>query len=218
MAFRWRGRKGGDPENDLRQMRRGFEFTARDVQYGADRQRARMLQRTEQKGVDVNGTPFKPYSEKGPYYYNPNAKDQAEVLGAGAVGRIAAKKSTIRREATFRQKAAVNRLATKTGAAKSSTGRTLKFDSYADFKRSLGRTVVDLRGPRAPHMLQAVTAKVQHAARQFIIGVYGRKAALARAHNAGDGVPKRRWFAASREEMKQIGKDIIELAKKRALP
>lgn len=200
-------------------MRRGFEFTARDVQYGADLQRARMLKRTADKGVDVNGAPFKPYSENGPYYYNPNAKDGAEVLGAGALRRIAGKKSTFKKEATTRQKAAVSRLATKTGAAKSGTGKTLKFDSYGAFKRSLGRTVVDLTGPRAPTMMQTVLTKVQHTARQFVIGIYGAvKATRAKAHNTGDGVPKRRWFAASRAELRQIGDDIMKLAKKRALP
>lgn len=213
MPVNW---KGGDPEVAIANLKKKYTITSRAAQFAVDRQMARMLKRTDPGtgGVDVNGAPFEPYGETGPYYYNPNANDKAEIFGAGALARIRSGKSTFKSEAEKRQLSSLSRLQKKIGGTISRSRKSLKFASYGAFKRALGRSGVDLRGPRAPHMLQAVISKVEHAARQMIIGVYDReKAKLARIHNTGSGVPKRRWFAASRKELKDMISDIAQFSK-----
>lgn len=157
-------------------------------------QRTRMLRRTAE-GKDVHGRPFAAYSADGPYYHNPNGR-----LKAGAVS-------------DKQQRAAVNRLKRKVpGSRESRTGKTLKFESYAAFKKWLGRVGVDLRGPKAPHMLQAMAVKVtgQDAdIREMRIGIYGPSADRAQGHNDGAGrLPKREFFGASREDLLAMGKVI----------
>lgn len=195
--------------------------TAGDAMYAGQLQRARILRRTGQ-GVDVNGQPFDPYSTKGPYYYNPNGR-----LGASAASRIH----------VLRQKAAAKRLLHKiTTAAErkqsdaprlSSTGRTIRFASYSALKRWLGRKVVDLRGPRAPNMLQGILVKVgamtisgranevglnahPQPADFMRLGIYGEMARRATGHNNGTRVlPKRRFFDATVADLRQMKEDML---------
>jgi hypothetical protein len=91
------------------------------------------------------------------------------------------------------------------------------FESYAAFKSWLGRSTVDLRGPKAPHMLQGIITKVRGAA-ELVIGVYGVMAARAQRHNEGDPkrkLPRRHWFAASVADQKKIVLDVYARMKSR---
>lgn len=153
--------------------------------------RARIIDRTQRAGVDVNNAPLAPYSDKHPYYYYPGGS------GAGRTARI-------------------------TGGKRTRAG--IKYPSYRAFKQALGRSGVDLTGPRAPHMLQALVVKAQgltagpstpqansqtQPCSNVEIGFYGQEAARARGHNEGAGkLPKRRFFAASQEDLR-IGAAII---------
>ncbi|WP_394766346.1 hypothetical protein [uncultured Paludibaculum sp.] len=79
----------------------------------------------------------------------------------------------------------------------------IKFASYAAFKQSLGRSVVDLYGPRAPHMLQALTVRVAEDRKGVILGIYGEAARRARGHqygNAAKHLPQRRFLGAMPED------------------
>ena len=117
--------------------------------------------------------------------------------------------------------AAARRLAKKLGVDRSQVtrGGGIRFDSYDDFKKSLGRSGVDLRGASAPHMLQAITVKTTGTRdasgsrlSEVIIGVYGEAAARGQGHNAGNpktGLPQRRWFGASRDDAKKFSEDVM---------
>jgi hypothetical protein len=72
--------------------------TEGDLLYGLQRQKSRILSRTE-RGVDANGRPFAPYSTRRPYYYYPN----------GPVGRARTK------DRLKRDQAGVKRFASKVG-------------------------------------------------------------------------------------------------------
>ncbi len=161
--------------------------TAADLEYALQRQKTRILSRTA-RGVDAEGRAFAPYSTKGPYYHYP---------GKGSKGR----------------RAAAGRFAKKTGGTRTRVG--VRFESYADFKRSLGRSVVDLLGPRAPHMLQAVVVRTRATSSGDVdgtIGVYGPEAARAEGHNLGTRtLPKREWFSVGRGEDEAIMRDVEAL-------
>jgi hypothetical protein len=172
-----------------------------DLLYAGQRQRARILERTAH-GVDVDNVPFVPYSTRGPYYYKPHGR-----LGASVpldVERRSAKRMlrTIAPAMTDRQRE-------EAGVRLSRTGRSIVFrDGYAGFKRWLGRTTVDLRGPRAPHMLQGITVKVP-AERSILLGIYGPAADRATGHNIGAGhLPRRRFFSASHADLKAMLEDM----------
>jgi hypothetical protein len=198
---------GIDPRKIIPNIKKATQPTVGDALYMGQHQRTRMLDRTA-RGVDADGSQFAPYSENGPYYYNPN----------GRVSGVTDKQ----------QKSAVSRLARKVGnATKSSTGNSLKFESYAAFKRWMGRSVVDLRGAKAPHMLQAIVVKVagvissglnavgltQHnePAREMRVGIYGPMAERARGHNEGAGkLPRRRWFRIGRGDVGAMKKDLLD--------
>jgi hypothetical protein len=197
-------------------------ITEGDMLYALQRQRAKILRNTE-AGLDVEGKAFAPYSTKRPYYWYP----------AGKVGKK-------RDEAEMkREKSNVGRAAKKLGGTKSRSGLGVRFESYDAFKRKgLGRSNVDLRGPRAPHMLQEIVTKtggVALAANQQTaaglydnlapvksgtIGIYGDAAKRASGHNSEAGRPKglpRRWFlGASAEDEKRFAGDIEKRAGERA--
>lgn len=96
-------------------------------------------------------------------------------------------------------------------------GQGLRFDSYASFKASLGRGGVDLTGPRAPHMMQAIMAKVIVSGKdkgEFALGIYGEKAAIATGHNTGVNPRWKRkhqryFFGASVQDLKDIVEDLM---------
>ena len=175
--------------------------TVGDLLYAGQRQRTRILERTA-RGVDVDEIAFKGYSTKGPYYYYPgkNAKNRRSAVTRAA------------RKLGVAVKGGPNRKGEKV------TKNGIKFPSYAAFKQSLGRTAVDLRGPSAPHMLQAILVKAAGIvlpgtdanqlnlfdtssaeftndtyANEIVIGIYGDEASRASGHNTGAGrLPKRR--------------------------
>lgn len=184
--------------------------TAGDLLFAGNNQRSRILERTG-RGVDYQGNPFAGYSTKGPYYYTP--------FSGGAAGT------------PKQHKAAAGRFLKKIGggtpAARSRTGRSVKFPSYDAFKRAIGRTGVDLRGPRAPHMLQAVVllsggiqvtgsqqastaprTRMQRETR-LVMAIYGEEAARAEGHNEGTSrLPKRRFFDASDSDLDRMLEDV----------
>ncbi len=197
----------GDASGIITKWRRDVQITQADALYALERQKTRILDRTG-RGVDVDGRPFKPYSTKGPYTYYPN-------------GRVGSSKFSDRQN-----KAAAARLKTKLakvptkgagGLRLTRSGKGIVFDSYAAFKRWLGRTGVDLRGPRAPHMLQALLVKVASAfPKEGRIGIYGAEAARASGHQYGARyLPQRKFLGISVPERGAFVNDILARIKLR---
>jgi hypothetical protein len=170
--------------------------TKADVLYALERQKARILDRTA-RGVDFEERPFAPYSTKGPYYYTPSTAGKGDH--ADHTRRVRAR----------------DRFAAKLGLKKPAVrGHAIRFESYAAFKASLGRVGVDLTGVRAPHMLQAIVAKVQEDGRGAFsgtLGIYGDEALRASGHQAGNpsrGLPQRRFFDSSRQDIEDFFEDL----------
>lgn len=202
---------GGGPPIEL--TIEDFEPTEGDCILGAQVQRSRLLRRTE-RGVDYAGRQFADYNKTRVFYYYPN----------GPVGKSRSK--TERTSA----KAGVRRFANKLGRTKSAITRSglgIRFDSYDSFKRTyLGRDNVDLRGARAPHMLQRMVCRAggiesgendvetssTSAANEFSIGIYDSDAAKRAAGINGEDRPKgmpRRQFLGSTEEDNRYLSDLI---------
>lgn len=187
----------------IRAIKTSVRPTIADAQYVGERQRARILDRTG-KGVDVDGKGFAGYSSK-LFYYSPD-------------GRL--KGSTRSKVSVKKRQAAVKRLFKKIGESGgksgapyvSKTGLSICFPGgYRQFKKWLGRSNVDLRGKSAPHMLQGIQIQTKEtgAAVEARIGIYGPKAKIASAHNAGGGkLPKRRFFGASRADRNEAVRDL----------
>lgn len=193
----------------LNEINKASQPNVSDLLYAGQRQRSRILTRTEQ-GVDFEGRSFHPYSTTGPYYFYP---------GKNAKGRKAAKNR-------FAKTIGVaNKGVTKiNGGSASRTRLGIKFSSYAAFKSALGRGVVDLFGPWAPHMLQALVVKVSGfvmagdtagadpngaggsdaPADEITIGIYGAEAARASGHNEGTKHLPQRKFLGVNDQDKQL--------------
>lgn len=214
-AFRG-GKLGKAPEIRILEIKDAMKVTEGDLLAAGMSQRTRILDRTS-RGVDVDGAPFAAYSEHGPYYYRPWDRP-----GLGRKGvTIDKRREKITLESRQRSTARFFRRlggSTKTGELKvkgtllaSLHGRdrdTIKFESYAAFKRSLGRSGVDLTGPRAPNMMQGIEVKTS--ATELALGIYGEKAAIATGHNTGAGkLPKRRFFGASTNDAKAMVAEIF---------
>jgi len=215
--------------------------TQGDLLYAGNRQKTRMLDRTA-RGVDYQGRRFAPYNYTRPYYWTP-------WTGSGRMGRGTFLQMRSSAARVFKKMGGD----VKTGLLKSgATGRTvaqlinfrrfnesfgasvvhhvgIKFRSYADFKRSLGRAAgVDLMGPRAPHMLQALVVisdgiqvagrsprvglrSMRAAGSRLTIGIYGDEADRAEGHNEGTGdLPQRRFFDASDADLEAMAEDVAE--------
>lgn len=200
------GPRGQRPSDRISEIERAVQVTAADTLFALERQKSRILRRTE-SGVDYQGVPFAQYSDKGPYYYTPGAKG-----------------STVQQ-----QKSTTTRLIRRLGSGTlSRTGQSIRFDGgYREFKLSgLGRSTVDLRGPSAPHMLQAMVIKVDDVVRGDVgpteqsipafvatLGFYSEEAARAKGHNEGvpeRHLPQRRFFDVSDQDQHQIAQDIAE--------
>lgn len=190
---------GDEPvEVVIRAIEEAGRVTVGDVLYALNRQKSRIIERTA-RGVDVEGNPFKPYSENGPYYWYP---------GKNAKNRGAAR-------------ARAYRLLGGDGAGLRKTKLGVKFASYGAFKRSLGRGgIVDLMGARAPHMMQAIVVRSGANEGQDTtnetptdggsIGIYGIEAERAEGHNVGAGhLPRREFFAFSSDDEDKVGADIL---------
>ena len=164
-----------------------FQPSTADLQYAGDRFKARIVERTR-RGLDYEEKPFAPYSTKGPFYYYPQHR-------GGEQARIRA----------------VSRLQKKIGGTTTKSRKGIRFESYADFKRSLGRTVVDLTGPSAPHMMQSIVVRVFR--NRIQVGIYdSQKALIAEGHNLGISgrLPRRQFLGISRKEEVEIKRDILE--------
>lgn len=162
-------------------VEKAAEVKSSDIQYAGERQKTRMLERTA-RGVDVNETPFAPYSEKGPYYWYANTGGN-KATSAGRTHK-------------------------KIGAGTRTT-LGIKFASYAAAHAAFGSGVVNLFGLHgAPHMLQAVIVKV--AGIGLTLGVYGDEAKRASGHNTGipGKLPRRYWFGASSADLEAMSKDV----------
>lgn len=189
----------------VRALKTKVQPTIADALYVGERQRARILDRTA-RGVDVNGAAFASYSTRR-YYWSPNDRLN---------GRTKAKVTDQQRAAAVKRFARSIKARKKAGNAPYVTpsGLSICFPlGYAQFKKWLGRSTVDLRGKNAPHMLQAIQIQAKDggggAAKEVRIGIYGPKAKLANAHNSGGGkLPKRRFFGASRADRAAAVKDL----------
>lgn len=183
----FRTSSGGDPVHYVLTLSGALEIRASDLRFAAERQRTRILERTA-RGLDVDEKPFAPYSTAGPYYYYP-------ARGKAAAARLF-------RKVTRNQPKQETRNIWRTGSG-------LRFASYADFKRSLGRSTVDLTGPRAPHMLQAlIVSDVTDF--EFRLGVYGGdEAARGSGHNTGTRrLPRRHWFGMSAADLADTAEEL----------
>jgi len=193
----------GDPRGIVSRWRKAIHVTAADAVSALNLQKTRILQRTA-RGVDVEGRAFRPYSTKGPYTYYPNAR---------AGGSSFTERQSKAAAARLKRKLAAKPTKGAGGMRLTRSGKGIVFDSYAAFKRWLGRTTVDLRGPRAPHMLQALVVKVvgsgDTVARDGRLGIYGAEATRASGHTYGAGrLPKRKFLGVSIADRVEIVKDI----------
>lgn len=177
---------GGQPLEVLADKIERANVDVTDLRYALERQRSRILERTR-RGVDLNGSTFAPYSTKGPYYYYPSRLGSAKSRSAAAA-----------------------RLGRKIGGTRTRLG--IKFASYAAFKASLGRNVVDLTGPRAPHMLQAMVVRTKSGS-EGTIGIYGSEADRAEGHNVGvpGRLPRREFFGWSASDEKDMVDDLEKI-------
>lgn len=236
-TFSFKDKSGAAPETRIIQIRDALKPTEGDLLAAGISQRTRIMLRTAAH-VDVDGNAFAPYSEKGPYYYRPwdrpgmkgKIADRRKLLTASSRGRSTARffKRLGGSNRTGELKVKGEVLAKVQGEHKD----TIRFESYAAFKRSLGRAGVDLTGPRAPHMMQAITVKAGAAyvqgdsnnqsgsttpASTLVLGIYGPKAEIATGHNTGNnrGLPKRRFFGASNSDARSMLSEIFAHVKAR---
>lgn len=200
----------GDLAGIVARWKNAARVTAADAQYALGRQKTRVLDRTA-RGTDFEGRAFKSYATKEPYTYYPN-------------GRVGSSRFTDRQN-----RAAVSRLKRKLekapqknagGIRLTRTGRGIVFAHYAAFKRWLGRAFVDLRGPRAPNMLQGLVVKIAGSGNQPVnearLGIYGTEAARADGHNKGTRrLPKRKFLGASESDKRAIANDIMQRIRQR---
>lgn len=205
---------GGGSIDSIELTEIDFFPTEGDLLLAGQTERSRILARTE-AGVDVDGSPFAPYNNSRPYYFYPS----------GPVGKERAGNQL--RNA----KSGVKRFAKKVGRTKSAvtgSGLGLRFDSYRAFKETyLERQNVDLRGPRAPHMLQEMLIKAGGAvggfedqrigiddrtspATNFTLGIYGSAAARAIGNNQ-----HRHFFGSNAEDHARLVSLIVNRAAER---
>ncbi len=218
---------GIEPEQFILQVGNNAKPTEGDALWAAQRQRTRIVERTL-AGVDVDGAPFEPYSQNGPYYYYPNGR-VGRTKFEKKKNRSAVKRLLGRLNADSDRASAVG-VTLGTGGKATRGGEGIRFESYDDFKRSLGRTRPDLMGPRAPHMLQAIAvgANIERnvaeqslsltdrpqPAREIRIGIYGEEAGRALGHNTGEnprwrGRHQRRFLGLSDSDVQAMLDDIL---------
>lgn len=175
-----------------------------DLLYAIERQRTRILDRTA-RHVDFEERPFAAYSENGPYIWYP-------------LGRHKSAKGDIGHEHTARKRdQAAKRMVKKLGAGTVTAGGGIRFESYAAFKRALGRSGVDLTGPSAPHMLQALVSRITGDL-AGTLGIYSAdKAAIAEYHNEGtERMPQRKFLGTSAADERAMETDLVERIQSRA--
>jgi hypothetical protein len=219
-VLKFGSKKGPEVVRLLDEALKATQVTTGDLLYAGQRQRSRILQRTA-AGTDVDGKPFAPYSSYGPIYYYPGAKSKNRK---GAVSSIARKIGLAGRNSTMIKVA---------GSKHNYVQRTkkgLKFSNYAALKAAFGRANVDLRGLKAPHMLQAMIVRcgltaisnafgnaqlpkpleLASSADEVTIGIYGSEAERANAHQAGvDRMPRRKFVGANFNDQQLMINDIV---------
>lgn len=190
-------------------------------------QHTRILDRTA-AGVDVDGVPFASYDTTRPYYYRPWDTGSSKKFGGRTLSlverRIRTPESSRIRSARRFIRVLGGRQAPK-GSAETHVLRhkgvivgsilrrepdTVKFSSYDAFKRSLGRSGVDLTGPSAPHMMQ--TIQVSAGTDYIRLSIEDpEKAAIATGHNFGTsrGGKRRHFFGASQDDPRLMLLDIL---------
>lgn len=185
-AITLRTTSGGDPVRLAIDIGQALEITEGDIREALEAQRTRILERTAQ-GLDWDAKPFAPYSEQGPYYHYPSTqRGRVFAPRMKVLGKIWDEKTSFRAEYFRVLRASAKRLAWKLGRSGATTpGGGVRFDSYGDFKRSLGRSMVDLMGLGGNHMLRAMVVKVASAL-EGSIGIYGPEAARASGHHDGN--------------------------------
>ena len=235
----FRTTSGGTPVDLILKLRKAAQPTEGDLLYAGQRQRTRILDRTA-RGVDADGHPFAPYSENGPYYYYPNGRvgnakysDKQTKEAARRLWRKLASGKAQPRHKRGKENAVGQ--AGKGDAWITRSGRGLGFSSYAAFKRWLGRSGVDLRGPRAPHMLQAILVKVgglvagerdevvgpsdrATPASELRLGIYGDASERGKGQDRGSAknhLPRRHFFGTSPGDAGQMVSDIYQRIKLR---
>ena len=139
------GPGGSDPKEFTLQIVNAAKPNVYDAMFAGQTLMNRILANTE-RGIDLNGSPFAPYATSPAFYYYP----------AGKVGKL---RSKIMEKQRISQKDRAFRALGKVGMR---THLGIKFPGgYSQFKHEgLGRANVDLRGPRGPHMLNALQVRV----------------------------------------------------------
>ncbi len=197
LRMRWPG--GVTLTTFLKRVDTAIQPTAGDISGALLLQHRRIINRTA-RGLDADGRSFTAYDDKHPYYWNPKGSTAGVAL-------------------TSSQRQSRNRLARtvrgKGGAKKTSRG--IRFDSYAAFKASFGRVLVDLTSVGRPttHMMMSIVLLIRGTSRRLrgaesvgsvsantrpategrlvIRGAPGPRAA---SHNEGLGRMPRRQFLA----------------------
>ena len=175
-----------------RNLKIAFRPTKEDMRFVLSNQKARILARTA-RGVDVNNVPFKPYSDKGPYYWYPNASKSMTMRGK--------RSSATRKAKKFRG---------------TSTGVGVKFDSYAAFKLSQGSFRVNLRGTAAPHMLNQIAVRV-HSKTRGSLRIEGEAKQRASEHETGtELLPRRSFMGFNSQDTSDMTDELAQSIMKRA--
>lgn len=221
----FKARNGGEPEQVVFAIRNAIQPTVGDCLTIGLYLRERCLTRTEQ-GVDVEGNAFQDYSSVGPYYWNPSGQsgkregetDKQHVAREKRAATRMHKKLRGGYNVGVHEAARAGKTTADTSPHLSRSGRSICFPGgYKQFKQYLGRAGIDLTGPRAPHMLQALTVRAgqmeldgnvhsvgrnEHTdpADTVALGIYDPEMAKrATAHQTGSNrrVPQRRFLGAT---------------------
>jgi len=206
-------------------------ITVGDLLYVGQGYKSRIRERTF-AGTDVNGAPFAPYSERGPFYLyvNHDATGSRSVSGTGS---LTAKQFNEKRKSA-RATAAAGRFA-KTGRIGIRTPTGIKYESYAAAKSAHGSGVNLYGMEQHPHMLDLIMVRaggseVSGATGSFdfgsefeafssnqpctnlALGFYGDEALRAEGNNEGTGKGgiKREFFALNASDLAWGEKAIAE--------
>lgn len=215
----FRTTRGGDPQDLIVNLEDALKPEEADLLYAGEYLRTAILERTE-RGVDYLGRPFAPYNSTRPVYYYPGGKATPGPEGAkrNPASRVRSRNQVFKKLfGPGRNVATVN--AAKFRAydqyASKTPGGGIRFSSYAAMKAAFGRTVVDLFGLSAPHMLQAIAIRVRGAL--LSLGFYGDEVKRAEAINFGLGTqPRREFFNASPGDKEELGVRIAQRSTARA--
>jgi len=160
--------------------------------------KAQILDRTA-RHLDADGKPFAPYSTKTPVYWNPYTGSKDGTQQRRASTRMIKKLGGSGRTGIIRDE--------RGKLLGRRSGNIIRFEHYAAFKQALGRSGVDLIGPRAPHMLQAMTVRVAEDGRSVIVGIYDKPAARAIGHQYGNPrrrLPQRKFLGATVDDREHL--------------